>query len=190
MLPLATNDNKSILTPTSGFLQSGFAHTINAKHNFWITKGRDWSLYGAKKNVASSYLAEYDRIKRPRRGSPKPLRIYMSSSSGPNWKSFGRQLRFSILCSEKNEFSFPKSDSTPFEKNFRECSEYPIARFQRRRLRGTCPQIPDACSANQAFVIAKPLIALVMCQGSCDCCSAGRPLLNPRRRCLRSARVF
>jgi hypothetical protein len=54
-------NNKTILTPTSGFLDSGFTHTINAysgcafaqavcgsycyaQHNHWITKGRPWKL--------------------------------------------------------------------------------------------------------------------------------------------------
>jgi len=93
-------NNKSILTPTSGFLGSGFTHTVNiysgcafansvcgiycyAQHNHWITKGRPWGLYGAKENVVSAYQAEFDRLKRPRRGSPKFLRIYMSSSTDP-----------------------------------------------------------------------------------------------------------
>jgi DNA repair photolyase len=93
-------NNKSILTPTSGFLGSGFTHTINiysgcafansvcglycyAQHNHWITKGRPWGMYGAKENVASAYEKEFDRLKRPRNGSPKFLRIYMSSSTDP-----------------------------------------------------------------------------------------------------------
>lgn len=93
-------DNKTILTPTSGFLADGFTHTINAysgcafaktlcgifcyaQHNRWITKGRPWEFYGAKHNVAELYRREYDRIKRsPRRGS-QALRIYMSSSTDP-----------------------------------------------------------------------------------------------------------
>lgn len=93
-------ENKTILTPTSGFLDSGFTHTLNAysgcshsnslcglycyaQHNHWITKGRSWKLYGAKKNIVDAYRRDYDRIKRPRRGEPKQLRIYMSSSTDP-----------------------------------------------------------------------------------------------------------
>ena len=93
-------NNKSILTPTSGFLGSGFTHTINiysgcafdgsvcgifcyAQHNHWITKGRPWGLYGAKENTVSAYEREFDRLKRPRRGNSKSLRIYMSSSTDP-----------------------------------------------------------------------------------------------------------
>ena len=93
-------ENRTILTPTSGFLDSGFTHTLNAysgcahanslcglycyaQHNHWITKGRTWKLYGAKKNIVDAYRRDYDRIKRPRRGKPKPLRIYMSSSTDP-----------------------------------------------------------------------------------------------------------
>ena len=92
--------NKTILTPTSGFLASGFTHTLNAyrgcafagslcgtfcyaQHNVWITKGRAWGLYGAKQRVVEAYRADYDRIKHPRRGDPRPLRIYMSSSTDP-----------------------------------------------------------------------------------------------------------
>lgn len=93
-------ENKSILTPTCGFLRPGFTHTINAfsgcafanticgiycyaKQNHWITKGRAWALYGAKRAVAEAYNRDYDRLKLPRRGLPKPLRVYMSSSTDP-----------------------------------------------------------------------------------------------------------
>jgi DNA repair photolyase len=97
-LPLV--DNASILTPTSGFLIPGYTHTLNAyqgcafagslcgtfcyaQHNQWITKGRAWRLYGAKRNVRGAYRHDYDRIKRPNRGAPKALKIYMSSSTDP-----------------------------------------------------------------------------------------------------------
>jgi DNA repair photolyase len=100
MQPLPVIDNKSILTPTCGFLSAGFTHTVNAysgcafasslcgiycyaKQNGRITKGRPWGFYGAKQHVARLYAVDYDRIKRPRRGDPKPLRIYMSSSTDP-----------------------------------------------------------------------------------------------------------
>jgi DNA repair photolyase len=90
----------SILTPTGGFLAAGYTHTINvyrgcafagalcglycyAQHNRWITKGRPWGLYGAKTQVVEAYRRDHDRIKRPRRGEPGPLRIYMSSSTDP-----------------------------------------------------------------------------------------------------------
>jgi len=90
----------SILTPTSGFLKTGYTHTINvyqgcsfagalcgtfcyAQHNRWITKGRAWGLYGAKRYLRETYCRDYDRIKRPKRGAPKPLKIYMSSSTDP-----------------------------------------------------------------------------------------------------------
>ena len=93
-------DNASILTPTGGFLAAGYTHTINvyqgcafagslcglycyAQHNQWITKGRAWGLYGAKRRVGEAYRRDHDRIKRPRRGGPGPLRIYMSSSTDP-----------------------------------------------------------------------------------------------------------
>ncbi len=93
-------DNKTLLTATGGFLEGGFTHTINlsqgcafahslcgtycyAQHNHWITKGRAWGLYGFKKNVRDAYRREYQQIKRPRRGQPGPLRIFMSSSTDP-----------------------------------------------------------------------------------------------------------
>jgi DNA repair photolyase len=93
-------ENTSILTPTSGFLKTGFTHTINvyqgcafanslcgvfcyAQHNMWITHGRAWGLYGAKRQVRDAYRRDYDRIKRPRRREPGPLKIYMSSSTDP-----------------------------------------------------------------------------------------------------------
>jgi DNA repair photolyase len=93
-------ENATILTPTGGFLAAGYTHTINvyqgcafagslcgtfcyAQHNRWITQGRAWGLYGAKRRVGEAYRCDYDRIKRPRRGEPKPLKIYMSSSTDP-----------------------------------------------------------------------------------------------------------
>ncbi len=92
--------NASILTPTSGFLGAGYTHTINvyqgcafagslcgtycyAQHNRWITKGRSWGLYGVKRDVREAYRRDHDRIKRPKRGASKPLKIYMSSSTDP-----------------------------------------------------------------------------------------------------------
>jgi DNA repair photolyase len=93
-------DNKSILTPTSGFLSSGYTHTLNpyvgcafagalcgtfcyAQHQHWITRGRPWGLYGAKRDIREAFQRDYDRIKHPRNGSPRPLRIYMASSTDP-----------------------------------------------------------------------------------------------------------
>jgi DNA repair photolyase len=93
-------ENASILTPTGGFLAAGYTHTINvyrgcafagtvcglycyAQHNQWITKGRPWGFYGAKDGVVEAYRRDHDRIKRPRRGEPRPLKIYMSSSTDP-----------------------------------------------------------------------------------------------------------
>lgn len=93
-------DNKSLLTQTSGFLKEGFTHTINlhqgcafagalcgtfcyAQHNPWITKGRPWALYGTKRHIRETYRRDYDRQKRPRRGPPRPLKLYMSSSTDP-----------------------------------------------------------------------------------------------------------
>lgn len=93
-------DNKSILTPTSGFLGTGYTHTLNtyvgcayagslcgtfcyAQHQHWITRGRPWGLYGAKRDIRQAFQRDYDRIKRPKKGEPHPLRIYMASSTDP-----------------------------------------------------------------------------------------------------------
>jgi len=93
-------NNKTLLTPTGGFLKKGFTHTVNiysgcsfantvcgtfcyAQHITWTTKGRPWGFYGAKKNIREAYQKEYDRIKNPSRGKPKPLNIYMSSITDP-----------------------------------------------------------------------------------------------------------
>jgi DNA repair photolyase/predicted SprT family Zn-dependent metalloprotease len=92
-------DNKSILTPTSGFLE-GYTHTLNpyvgcsnahsicgtycyAQHQHWIVRGRAWGLYGAKRNIRNTYQRDFDRLKHPRHAQPKPLRVYMSSSTDP-----------------------------------------------------------------------------------------------------------
>jgi DNA repair photolyase len=97
-LPLV--ENASILTPTSGYLSAGYTHTINlyqgcsfagslcgvfcyAQHNRWITHGRAWGLYAAKRHIREAYRRDYDRIKQRSRGTPKELKIYMSSSTDP-----------------------------------------------------------------------------------------------------------
>jgi hypothetical protein len=66
-------ENKSILTPTSGFLGDGYSHTLNpyvgcsnagsvcgifcyAQHQFYITKNRPWGLYGAKRIHTTFHL--------------------------------------------------------------------------------------------------------------------------------------
>jgi DNA repair photolyase len=93
-------NNKTILTSTGGFLADGYTHTINpyvgcafagalcgtfcyAQHNPWITKGRPWGLFGVKENLQDPYRREYDRLKHPRTGAPRPLRILLSSSTDP-----------------------------------------------------------------------------------------------------------
>ena len=100
MMNVPTIANRSILTPTSGFLGSEMTHTLNAysgcshagslcgtycyaQHNPVIVKGRSWGLYGVKADVVGAYRRDFDRVKRPRRGEPKPLRIYMSSVTDP-----------------------------------------------------------------------------------------------------------
>jgi DNA repair photolyase len=99
MFSLPTIDNKTILTATEGFL-AGYTHTINlhqgcsfagslcglfcyAQHNVFITKRRTWRLYGSKANIRDPYRAQYDALKRPGRGEPKPLSVFMCSSTDP-----------------------------------------------------------------------------------------------------------
>lgn len=92
---------KSILNPTGGFLGGGFTHTINvyrgcplgnslcglycyAQWNPYHTQGRHWGDFlDIKKEVVELYQRDYDRVKRPVRGEPKPLRVYMSSVTEP-----------------------------------------------------------------------------------------------------------
>jgi DNA repair photolyase len=93
-------ENKTILTPTGGFLGKGYTHTLNpyvgcgfagalcgtfcyAQHQHWIVRGRPWGLYGAKHDIREAYRRDYDRIKHPRQGAPHPLRVYMASSTDP-----------------------------------------------------------------------------------------------------------
>ncbi|RMG09558.1 MAG: radical SAM protein [Planctomycetota bacterium] len=93
-------ENRGILTPTGGYLARGFTHTLNpylgcsfagglcgrfcyAQHNPFVVRGRPWGLYAAKGAVRAPYLAERGRAARPRRGPPRPVRIYMSSSTDP-----------------------------------------------------------------------------------------------------------
>ena len=88
-------DNKSILTEQKGgFLNNGYTHSLNpytgcsfagtlcgkycyAQHNQFITKGREWGLYGAKKNAVTAYIKQYKSLKFPRKKTTtiKPLRI-------------------------------------------------------------------------------------------------------------------
>jgi DNA repair photolyase len=99
-LTLPLIDNRTILTPTGGYLEGGFTHSINlsqgcsyagalcgiycyAQHSPWISRGRPWGLYGWKKNIRDAYRRDYDQLKRPRRGEARPLRIYMSPMSDP-----------------------------------------------------------------------------------------------------------
>lgn len=91
---------RSILTKTGGFLKSGYTHSLNpylgcsfanaacgafcyAQHNQWVVKGRPWGLYAGKAGAPDAYAREWERLKRPRRGPARPLRIYMSSSTDP-----------------------------------------------------------------------------------------------------------
>lgn len=95
-VPLPQLDNRSILTPTSGFLSGGYTHTINpysgcsfagglcgsycyVQHNVFITRGRSWGFYGAKRNLREAYRRQYDSLRRRH----QPLRIYLASSTDP-----------------------------------------------------------------------------------------------------------
>ena len=92
---------RSILNPTGGFLREGFTHTINLYRGCalgnslcgtfcyaqWIayhTRGRPWgSFLDVKTGIPEAYRRDYDRLKRPPAGPPRPLRIYMSSVTEP-----------------------------------------------------------------------------------------------------------
>jgi DNA repair photolyase len=92
---------RSILNPTGGFLAGGFTHTINlyrgcalgnslcglycyAQWNPYHTQGRDWGRFlDVKTGVVEAYRTQYDRLKHPAQGAPKPLRIFMSSVTEP-----------------------------------------------------------------------------------------------------------
>lgn len=92
---------RTILNPTSGFLGQGFTHTINlyrgcalgnslcglycyAQWNPYHTMGREWgSFLDVKSEVVEAYRSQYDRLKHPVRGAPKPIRIFMSSVTEP-----------------------------------------------------------------------------------------------------------
>lgn len=92
---------RTILNPTGGFLAEGFTHTINlyrgcalgnslcglycyAQWNSHHTLGRPWGGFlDIKTEVLETYRAQYDRLKRPLRGEPKPLRIFLSSVTEP-----------------------------------------------------------------------------------------------------------
>ena len=93
--------SQSILNPTGGFLRPGFTHTINlyrgcalanslcglycyAQWNPYHTLGREWGGFlDVKAGFVEAYRAQYDRLKKPARGEPKPIRIFMSSVTEP-----------------------------------------------------------------------------------------------------------
>jgi DNA repair photolyase len=92
---------RTILNPTGGFLAEGFTHTINlyrgcalgnslcglycyAQWNPHHTLGRPWGGFlDIKTEFLETYRTQYDRLKRPLRGDPKPLRIFLSSVTEP-----------------------------------------------------------------------------------------------------------
>lgn len=92
---------RSILNPTGGYLKEGFTHTINpyrgcalgnslcglycyAQWNAYHTQGRAWgSFLDIKANLPAIYREQYERLKHPARGTPKPLRIFLSSVTEP-----------------------------------------------------------------------------------------------------------
>lgn len=92
-------NNTNILTEqTSGFLAEVYSHTLNpysgcsfagtlcgeycyVQHNNWITKGRKWGFYGAKESHVEAYNVQYAKWKRKR--IPKPMNIFMASSTDP-----------------------------------------------------------------------------------------------------------
>ncbi|WP_447860873.1 hypothetical protein [Nitrospira calida] len=91
----------TILNPTGGYLGEGFTHTINlyrgcalgnslcglycyAQWNPHHTLGRVWGRFlDVKTGFVEAYRAQYNRLKQPVRGEPKPLRIFLSSVTEP-----------------------------------------------------------------------------------------------------------
>jgi DNA repair photolyase len=89
------------LNRTTGFLREGFTHTINlyrgcplanslcgafcyAQWNWYHTEGRSWGTFlDIKTGICDAYRRDYDRIKGPKVGPPRSLRIYMSSVTEP-----------------------------------------------------------------------------------------------------------
>lgn len=98
---IQTIQARSVLNATGGFLGEGFTHTINlyrgcalgnslcglycyARWNPYHTQGRAWGEFlDVKSGVVEAYRLQYDRLKRPAHGAPKPLRIFMSSVTEP-----------------------------------------------------------------------------------------------------------
>ncbi len=92
---------RTILNPTGGFLGDGFTHTVNlyrgcalgnslcglycyAQRNPHHVQGRPWgSFLDIKTDVEVVYRTQYDRLKHPARGEPKPLRLFCSSVTEP-----------------------------------------------------------------------------------------------------------
>ena len=92
---------KTILNPTGGFLGAGFTHSINlyrgcalgntlcglycyAQWNPYHVQGRTWGRFlDVKAGAVDAYCTQYDRLKHPTSGDPKPLKIFMSSVTEP-----------------------------------------------------------------------------------------------------------
>ncbi|RMH07521.1 MAG: radical SAM protein [Nitrospirae bacterium] len=92
---------QTIINPTGGYLEGGFTHTINlyrgcalgntlcglycyAQWNPYHVQGRKWGAFlDIKEGVTEIYRQQYDRLKHPRSGEPKPLHIFMSSVTEP-----------------------------------------------------------------------------------------------------------
>jgi len=152
-------DNRGILTRTSGFLAAGYTHTINpylgcafagalcgtfcyAQHNRWITNGRPWALYGAKKNVRQAYRRDYDRVKRPPRTGSRPLSIYMSSSTDPY---VPQELQLCRTRSVLEEMIARPPDVLVIQTH-----NVSISRDYRRNRHALCPRFSPSClSAGQ-----------------------------------------
>ncbi len=100
-MKVAEIPSKSILNPTGGFLGEGFTHTINlyrgcalgnslcglycyAQWNPYHLNGRRWGTFlDVKTDVLEAYRRQYDQLKYPTRGEPKPIKIFMSSVTEP-----------------------------------------------------------------------------------------------------------
>lgn len=92
---------KTILNPTGGYLGAGFTHTINlyrgcalgktlcgvycyAQWNPYHVRRRTWGGFlDVKAGAVDAYCTQYDRLKHPRSGEPKPLKVFLSSVTEP-----------------------------------------------------------------------------------------------------------
>ncbi len=100
-LQVTVKNVKSILTRTTGYLQTVSSHSLQpyvgctfghalcgvgcyVQHNYFLTRGRPWGDFlEVKQNAAERYLAQYDVERRRGHDHPNGFSIFMSSSTDP-----------------------------------------------------------------------------------------------------------